>query len=662
MKVRTAALGMFLLAQAFGGSWSYRLPVEVQNESGASQAEVVVPVVLTTELLGSPYRGFPDDGRDLRVTDETGSQLSFWTEHFNVEGNSTLWVKTPELAPGRNGLYLYWGNEEAESASDPEAVFVFYDGFEEELDDAVWTPVANEAEWEVVEDLDWKAKWLLEPAVNEGFSGQGFMWYKGNLLIAGHFDNLRSSVYEIDPADGAILRRFDMPAEATHTSGIWWDGEFLWACDYNADAVYKLDLEESLDTETASVLGSFETTLQRTSAVCMAEYEGERVLVLSDFAATASTYLIDFEGALEDGTAEGHILGSYANGGASQGLLYVDGFLYECDDQLDQLLKLDLEEAVTAGTYLDAVLEAYTTPSASTQGVAWDGKAFWTMGHDSENVYRGELRRALRGKTDSTGRTHMLKVENPLDGEPFVAGASVAHFAFGGGNPAGGVAVAVNEDASNYYLAETSGTNFVLNRFDGWANWTGLAGAPGLVGFGNRYRISIAWDVETGDLKAVARTEEGEEIVELTANDLLFDGSGVGLRLWRNWTFFDDFRLRRWIRPEPSVSYGEVEEGAWELEEGGGAEFRRGDGNSDGTLNIADAIATLGYLFAGGSEPSCLDAADANDDGAVNIADAINTLGHLFAGAGPLPEPFGSCGGDPTEDDLDCKSYPPCGK
>ena len=373
MKVRPAVVALLFWTQGVGAGWSYRLPVEVQNESGASEAQVVFPVLLTTELLGSPYRGIAEDGRDLRVADEAGSQLSFWIVRFNSEGLSTLWVKASELAPGRNVIYLYWGNEEAEAVSDPEAVFAFYDGFEEELDDAVWTPVANEAEWKVVEDLDWKAEWLLEPAANEGFSAQGLTWYEGKLLISGHFENLRSVVYEIDPADGTILRSFDMPAEATHTSGIWWDGEFLWACDYNADKVFKLNLEESLETETASVVGSFESTLQGTSAVCIAEYEGERVLVLSDFAATASTYLIDFEGAIEDGTAEGHILGSYANGGASQGLLYVEDFLYECDNQVNQLLKLDLEEAVTAGNYLDAVLESYTIPSASTQGVAWDG-------------------------------------------------------------------------------------------------------------------------------------------------------------------------------------------------------------------------------------------------------------------------------------------------
>ena len=89
-------------------------------------------------------------------------------------------------------------------------------------------------------------------------------------------------------------------------------------------------------------------------------------------------------------------------------------------------------------------------------------------------------------------------------------------------------------------------------------------------------------------------------------------------------------------------------------------QFRRGDSSADNELNIADAVFTLMYLFASGPAPTCLDAADANDDGAVAIADAIAALSHLFAGSSDLPEPFGECGVDPTEDELGCVEYAPC--
>ena len=49
-----------------------------------------------------------------------------------------------------------------------------------------------------------------------------------------------------------------------------------------------------------------------------------------------------------------------------------------------------------------------------------------------------------------------------------------------------------------------------------------------------------------------------------------------------------------------------------------------------------------------------------NDDGAIDIADAIALLDFLFGGSGDLPEPFGECGVDPTEDGVGCDTYVFC--
>ncbi len=96
-----------------------------------------------------------------------------------------------------------------------------------------------------------------------------------------------------------------------------------------------------------------------------------------------------------------------------------------------------------------------------------------------------------------------------------------------------------------------------------------------------------------------------------------------------------------------------------EVEEAGEM-FVRGDVNDDGTLNIADPISLLGYLFGGQPAPGCPDAADGNDDGALNIADAIAILGHLFGGTGPLPAPFPECGSDTVQDSLPACTYKHC--
>ncbi len=83
--------------------------------------------------------------------------------------------------------------------------------------------------------------------------------------------------------------------------------------------------------------------------------------------------------------------------------------------------------------------------------------------------------------------------------------------------------------------------------------------------------------------------------------------------------------------------------------------FLRGDMNLGGTLDLADAIAILVYLFASGSPPQCLDAADVNDSGNIDIADPISLLTYLFFNGASPPYPFPGEGLDSTADGLgDC--------
>ena len=94
--------------------------------------------------------------------------------------------------------------------------------------------------------------------------------------------------------------------------------------------------------------------------------------------------------------------------------------------------------------------------------------------------------------------------------------------------------------------------------------------------------------------------------------------------------------------------------GGFEYIEGPAPAFLRGDVDLDGSRQITDPIALLDYLFLGGLEPSCHDAADATDDGALDLADAVAILAYLFTGGSPLPPPLAAAGPDPTPDALSC--------
>ncbi|MDE0960401.1 MAG: hypothetical protein OSB09_06445 [Planctomycetota bacterium] len=85
--------------------------------------------------------------------------------------------------------------------------------------------------------------------------------------------------------------------------------------------------------------------------------------------------------------------------------------------------------------------------------------------------------------------------------------------------------------------------------------------------------------------------------------------------------------------------------------------FWRGDCNNSGSLDLADAIASLYYLFGLANFVTCIDSCDVNDSGAVDIADTVFFLEGLFSN-GPLPfAPYPACGFDPTADPLGCASF-----
>ncbi len=91
-------------------------------------------------------------------------------------------------------------------------------------------------------------------------------------------------------------------------------------------------------------------------------------------------------------------------------------------------------------------------------------------------------------------------------------------------------------------------------------------------------------------------------------------------------------------------------------------QFRRGDVDGNGALEVTDVIKALDFQFVGGEVLDCLDAADTDDNGELELTDAIRSLNYQFLGTASAPEPPGPyrCGIDPTIDGLTCESPPAC--
>ncbi|MCA8962604.1 MAG: hypothetical protein KDC38_18895 [Planctomycetes bacterium] len=90
--------------------------------------------------------------------------------------------------------------------------------------------------------------------------------------------------------------------------------------------------------------------------------------------------------------------------------------------------------------------------------------------------------------------------------------------------------------------------------------------------------------------------------------------------------------------------------------------FIRGDANQDNTVNLADVLPLLCYLFASDdcapNRQLCVETLDVDGTGGISISDAFLLLTHLFLG-GPEPAaPYPDCGLEPSGGSfLGCSVY-----
>ena len=135
MIVASVLAGLLLLAampaSASSGlaGWQYQREIAIQENSGETLRDYQVLVALAGSDF--PEEAQPD-GDDIRFTDADGRELSYWIEEFDAGSKrAKIWVKVPLIpANGAAEIAMWWGNPGAESESDGEAVFEFFDDFE----------------------------------------------------------------------------------------------------------------------------------------------------------------------------------------------------------------------------------------------------------------------------------------------------------------------------------------------------------------------------------------------------------------------------------------------------------------------------------------------------------------------------------------------------
>lgn len=161
-------------------SYSKRIQITLDNSDQAvSFNNQAVLIRLNSTVAG--YSNFNSDGSDLRfVADDHTTQLDHEIERWDVNGNSYVWVKIPNLpSASAQTIFLYFGNTSATSSENPSSLWTRYS--------SVWhlkeSPAAAAPQF-----LDSSASAKHGTATNGPSSITGII---GNALgLSGNFDSI----------------------------------------------------------------------------------------------------------------------------------------------------------------------------------------------------------------------------------------------------------------------------------------------------------------------------------------------------------------------------------------------------------------------------------------------------------------------------------------
>ena len=117
--------------------WKYRKPITITGSS-ENLTDYQVLITLDTASLISDGK-MKSDCSDIRFTDADDNQtLPYWIESGCNTSQTKIWVKVPSIPTNGTTIYMYYGNPSASSESDGDAVFEFFDDFEDYTEK--WNP------------------------------------------------------------------------------------------------------------------------------------------------------------------------------------------------------------------------------------------------------------------------------------------------------------------------------------------------------------------------------------------------------------------------------------------------------------------------------------------------------------------------------------------
>ena len=138
--------GVFSTSNWWNEDWRCRVPIYLINSGTKSFQDVQIRITLTPNLVG--YLLMNDNASDIRFTDSSGNELSYWIEQWSKVGYSRVWVNVSSIASDSTTvIYMYYNNPFASPKNNGTNTFPFFDDFNgDALDTSKWNTVGSDIE------------------------------------------------------------------------------------------------------------------------------------------------------------------------------------------------------------------------------------------------------------------------------------------------------------------------------------------------------------------------------------------------------------------------------------------------------------------------------------------------------------------------------------
>jgi len=197
--------------------WTYRRAITVTAGSNGMPANYQVKVVVDTASLISAGK-MRSDGGDIRFTKSDGvTLLSYWIESGINTTSTVIWVKDPDAlsANASHTIYMYYGNPNATSQANGDAVFELFDDFNDNsINTSKWevkrgggssTVYEQNQEIEVYSDGTYRAYLKSIQSFSAPYRLVVYGKKNENIEIAFHWDGVIGTYYYL-PANGYTYR------------------------------------------------------------------------------------------------------------------------------------------------------------------------------------------------------------------------------------------------------------------------------------------------------------------------------------------------------------------------------------------------------------------------------------------------------------------------